>query len=506
MEQGAWSSTVTDKTKPPLPLDPLEDLFTFSRETLGYDLLSGLHLKWMEALLHEQFLMLLAPRGHLKSTVATTCFPLWRLAQNRNLRVLIIAETLGMARKMLDAIKQHLVMNEKFRSRYGTWDTNASKWTEDSVIVPRTKIFKEPSLACGGVLGNLVSMHNDLIILDDVVSNTNSYTPGQRQKLLDWFASVILPALEPEGQLIVVGTRWHQMDLYGHILEGSGFGHWNKIVQRAEWKDEQGNRQLLFPERFSPAKLDELRGAMGTASYSLQLLNDVACQESEFKIEWLRSCRYTEWPKDQAIYIGVDLASGSKESHSRFGYVVIGIPRGDKDAYVLDAHRDHIQFPEQVKVIKRLCRIYKPVLMGIENNAYQQSLLQVLRVDEETSRLPIRGITTTGDKHRRIRSLAVLLENGAIRLPDNLPDLEEEFLHFPRGNDDLLDALYISLQGVQEMRVQPRIYYAGDEQNWDPAAPQVELIDCWNCDATNKAARETCFMCRKRLRRTGERQ
>ncbi len=440
----------------------LVDLFTFSRDVLEYKALTRLHLDWFQALLENQYLLLIAPRGHLKSTVVTTCYPLWRLARNPNLRILIIAETQSMARKLLDAIKQHITMNDNFRKLHGSWDANAAKWTEDSITIPRSRVVKEPSIACCGVLGNLVSMHNDLIILDDAVSNNNSQAPGLREKFQSWFTGVILPALEPDGQLCIVGTRWHQLDFYGHILSNPGFDHWKKIVQRAEWKDDDGRQHILFPERFSAKRLEVLKNMMGLSSYSLQMLNDVSVEESEFRIEWLNACRYTDRPDDMNIYVGVDLASGSKEAHSKFGYVVVGIPKGDKNAYVLDAHRANIQFPEQVNTIKHLCKALKPTLVCIESNAYQQSMLQVLRVDEETSRLPIRGITTTGDKQRRIRSLAVLFQNGALRLPQSLPDLEEELTNFPRGRDDLLDALYLSLQAVQEMRIAPRISFVDD--------------------------------------------
>ena len=441
----------------------LWDLFVFAKRVLSYDQITELHLGWFKALLENQFLLLLAPRGHLKSTVVTTAYALWRLAQDHNERILIVSENLGNARTLFSGIKQHILGNEHFRERFGQWDMTASKWTEDSVFIPRTKFHKEPSLSAGGVMGNLVSLHNSLIILDDPVSDKNSYTPHQRAKLLNWFKSVILPALEPDGQLVVVGTRWHAQDLYGHILEDAGFKGWCKIVEAAEWKDESGNRRLLFPERFSPQKLDELKATMGTASYNCQMLNDVSGQEgSDFKIEWLRSCRYTERPPDMAIYIGVDLAAGSKESHSKFAYVVVGIPKGMKDAYILDAHRDHLKFPEQVKTIKRLWRVHKPITMGIENNAYQESMLQHLRADEETKNLSITGIHTSGDKQRRIRSLAVLFENGSLRMPDNLPDLEEELLHFPIGADDLLDALYLAMQCVNDKPREARITWTDD--------------------------------------------
>jgi predicted phage terminase large subunit-like protein len=179
-------------------------------------------------------------------------------------------------------------------------------------------------------------------------------------------------------------------------------------------------------------------------------------------LEWLRSCRYTERPKDMALYVGVDLAVGRKENNSRFAYVVVGIPAGDKDTYIVDAHRDRLIFPEQVKAIKRLCHVYKPCCVSIENNSYQESMLQLLRTDPETSRLPIIGVPTTGDKQRRIKSMAPLFENGTLRLPVDLPDLEEELLHFPLGFDDLLDATWLALWGIQNRRTEAKIRFADD--------------------------------------------
>ena len=52
-----------------------------------------------------------------------------------------------------------------------------------------------------------------------------------------------------------------------------------------------------------------------------------------------------------------------------------------------------------------------------------------------------------------------LFEGGHIRFPRGLQEFEEEFSNFPKGSDDLLDALYMALQAVGEMRVEPRIYY-----------------------------------------------
>jgi predicted phage terminase large subunit-like protein len=444
----------------------LWDLFVFSKRVLGYEQVTKLHMGWFKSLLESQFLLLLAPRGHFKSVAVTISYALWRLVHNPNLRILIVNETLINARNFLREIKEHALANERFRERYGAWDMAASKWTEDSVTIPRTRILKEPSISAGGVLGNLVSLHNDIVILDDPVSNKNSETPHQRQKLLNWFKNVILPALEPDGQLIVVGTRWHSEDLYGHIREDVGFNHWTQVVQSAEWNDEAGVRRVLFPERFSEKKLDELKGTMGTSSYFCQMLNDVSGQEgSDFKASWIDSGKYDLRPDNLTVYAGIDLAITKNEKGSSFAYCVIG---KDKSGvlYVIDAYREQIPFVEQLMAVKRIKKHHNPSIIMIETNAYQAAFPEALRMDEETRRLPIFTKTTTGDKHARLRGLAPLFQRGDIRLPRSggvgVNFLEAELLHFPQGSNDLLDALWIAVQALEEQRTEPRITFTDD--------------------------------------------
>ncbi len=218
----------------------LKDLFIFSKEILGYNMLGSIHLQWFEALLNNNFLLLLSPRSHLKSTAVTVAFALWRLTQNPNLRILILNEILGNAQNFLREIKQHITSNQKFKERFGSWDMAASRWTETSIIIPRNKIIKEPSISVCGVLGTVLSLHCDLVILDDPISDKNSFTQPQRSKVSNWFRNVVLPMLEPSGQMVMVGTRWHFQDLYSEILNDPGFVYWKKIVQR------DGDRLIQF--------------------------------------------------------------------------------------------------------------------------------------------------------------------------------------------------------------------------------------------------------------------
>ncbi|HOX23253.1 MAG TPA: hypothetical protein PLL10_07295, partial [Elusimicrobiales bacterium] len=131
------------------------------------------------------------------------------------------------------------------------------------------------------------------------------------------------------------------------------------------------------------------------------------------------------------------------------------------------AYRDRIPFNEQLKAAKRVYHLHHPRLIAVESNGYQAAFAESLRTDEETRRMPLKTINAADDKHARIRGLTPLFENGAIRLPKPngmawLTQLEEELLHFPNGTEDMLDALWLAIQGIETQRMEPRIVFASD--------------------------------------------
>jgi phage terminase large subunit-like protein len=76
-------------------------------------------------------------------------------------------------------------------------------------------------------------------------------------------------------------------------------------------------------------------------------------------------------------------------------------------------------------------------------------------------------LSVTDPKEARINGLAPLVESGAIRLPRPefatwVTQLEEEFINFPAGSDDMLDALVLALRAVNKQRSAPKISYADD--------------------------------------------
>lgn len=156
------------------------------------------------------------PRGTFKSSLAAVVYPIWRLLKNPSLRILIDSELYMNSTTYLRAIKGHLE-SEKMTKIFGPFKNN-TLWREDGILInQRQKNFKEPSITVGGVGTTKVGQHYDLIIGDDYNSPSNTSTKEQADKVVQHYR-YNLNILEPEGEYIIIGTRYGENDLIGWVL------------------------------------------------------------------------------------------------------------------------------------------------------------------------------------------------------------------------------------------------------------------------------------------------
>lgn len=195
----------------------------FIKNVLGYEL-RPFHARWLGFQRTNVETLILAPRGHGKSTVCTVAYSLWKLLADVNARILIVSNTAEQAGSLAGEIKLQMQTNEILRHllggpRAGAWRANMF------TLAGRTRICKEASVTSSGVEGAIVSRHYEMIILDDVVDEENSHTRRARDKLRTWYAKVLLPCLEPGGELHILGTRYHPRDLYGAMIDTGSKGN-----------------------------------------------------------------------------------------------------------------------------------------------------------------------------------------------------------------------------------------------------------------------------------------
>lgn len=160
--------------------------------------------------------LIIMPRGTFKSSITSVAYPIWLLLNNPNLRIMLDGELYSNSKNFLREIKGHLLRPE-LTSIFGTFK-DESCWNEGEILIrQRTKVLKEASITASGIGSEKTGQHYDVIICDDLNSPSNSNTEEGRQKVIDHFRYNI-SILEPEGILVVVATRYSELDLPGFIL------------------------------------------------------------------------------------------------------------------------------------------------------------------------------------------------------------------------------------------------------------------------------------------------
>jgi predicted phage terminase large subunit-like protein len=474
----------------------LEDFWFFAREVVGLHLLEEEPHKRLAAFLatpapHGRKLILM-PRGSFKSSLVTVAYTLWTIVRDPSERTLIDSDIRANAKKFAGLVRWHLESNERLRQLFGDLRRDPG-WTEDYFTVRRPHESKEPTVMTSGMDQVTVGLHFDRIICDDLVNNTNIGTREQLEKTVEHYRLLTplleLPEINPRAEMLVVGTRWDDADLYGTLLRESGMsdreiaqalaegtaqiGRWT-VFLRGAYRDDGSPLFSLF----TPAFLEERRRELGAYHFAAQYLNDpVPVQDATFRREWFRTfpgaTPTRTGPSGQVepvplrITVTVDPAISQRRGADRSAIVVVGTDEMGR-WYVLEAWADRVQPKALVDRLFDVAARWRPQVIGLEAVAYQQALRYW--VQEEMLRrrhwLPIRELRPDygQTKEMRIRALQPLYEAGQILHREGLVDLEMELVRFPRGqHDDLIDALAYHVHLVaRQTAPHPAVPYVPD--------------------------------------------
>ncbi len=272
------------------------DLYRFARTILHYTRLQeDPHQAWCRELeRHHRRSLWLEPRGTFKSTIFTKAHPIWRLVTNPNLRMLIVNATAENAQAFLREIVGHYLRNpsllEFYEENFGIspLDPNAAK-KEYTVLNTRTKNLSEPSIATAGALDKLVSVHHDLIIVDDLCNIDDRESAAIREKKKRWFQDLV-SVVNPLGELVIVGTHWHFDDLYSFIIKELNpqlpRGH-KFYIHRESCYTRSGKPR--FSQILPADVLEALRIEKGQLLFACQYLNQpIPAEYQIFKLEVMR--------------------------------------------------------------------------------------------------------------------------------------------------------------------------------------------------------------------------
>jgi hypothetical protein len=227
--------------------------------------------RWLAASWQEnkRELVLLAFRNSGKSTLVGL-FCAWLLANDCNLRILVLAGDFALARKMVRNTRRIV---ERHPLTLRLKPTRSDDWASDHFTVRRNAELRDPSILAKGISANITGLRADICVCDDVEVPNTCDTPQKRAELRTRLQEIEY-VLVPGGLQLFVGTPHTYHSIYRADLRAepdevrpplAGF-------HRLELPLLNEAGLSRWPERFSASKIEAIRRRAGPAKFESQML------------------------------------------------------------------------------------------------------------------------------------------------------------------------------------------------------------------------------------------
>ncbi len=397
----------------------LDDLHYFTKYMLGFDRLTDHYHKSMCMDVDApgyKFKLLLHPRGHYKSTVASESYSILKLLRDPNERILITNAKLDNSQKFLRSIASQFNQNSRFRWAWRDWWINQyadnytkaergdkldwlTRNTQNELTVLRPGTVREASITAASIDSSMVSQHYGLIIADDLINREWVRTQEMVEKSILYFKD-LLDLLDPDGEMVVIGTRWSHADLYAWILEEFGrYAHIRApegtveqhIYDEAEEVDDTQKNWMvsiwptsvekpIFPEEFDSEVLNGLLHAKGPYEFGSQyLLDPTPAEQQKFQVDWINWLDELPDISDMNIVITVDPAISLEDHADRTAILVCGYDAFN-NMYLLDGINERVTEDELLDNLYDLAYYYSEkgrflLPIGFEAIGFQQTYI-----------------------------------------------------------------------------------------------------------------------------------
>jgi predicted phage terminase large subunit-like protein len=391
------------------------------------------------------------PPRHTKSEFASTYFPAWIMGKQPNRKIMQTTHTGELA------------------VRFGRKVRNMMDTEEYAKIFPQVKLQADSKSAgrwetngggeyfAAGVGGAITGRGADLLIIDDPHSEQDALSLNAMEACWEWYTSGPRQRLQPKGAIVLVMTRWSNIDLTAKLLEGqqeAKADQWEVIEFPAIFPDTENP---LWPEFWSIDELQKVKASLPVIKWNAQWMQTPTAEEgSIIKREWWNDWTHEELPAVKYIIQSYDTAFSKKETADFSAISTWGVFKPTEDSpdsvILLDCQRDRWDFPELKRVAYEEYQYWEPDMVLIEAKASGTPLTHELR----RLGIPVVNYTPSRghDKHSRMHSVAPMFESELVWAPKSkhfAQEMIEECASFPFGaNDDLCDTMTQALMRFRE--------------------------------------------------------
>lgn len=442
----------------------------------------------------QQLLINMPPR-HMKSTLVSVMFPVWRWIKHPEEQFLFASYSESLS--LRDSRKcRNLIRSGWFQKNWGSRfslmpDQNEKRRFENDKMGYRLAT---------SVGGTNTGEGGSIVLYDDPNSMKEINSDLIREGANDWHDQTMSSRLnDPKTSCrVCVQQRGHQHDMTGHLLE---LGGWEQLVLPARyegeskttsigWSDPRTHSgELLWPERFGPKEMDELEHIMGAQTAAGQLQQRPSPSAgSIFERGW-----WNYWnprgvqtgpvvvknPGQEVIQkTPVEIPLAFEQVVQSWDLAFKDLAHNDfvaghtwgrigANVYLLARVKERLDFTKTLRAIRTMSEHFPCPEKLVEDKANGPAVIATLK-----NEIPgMIAVTPEGGKESRAQAVSPYVEAGNVYLPN--PDLfpwvkefVEEYAFFPRGaHDDDVDAgtqalrrLFdsVSQSALPEFRVMPR--------------------------------------------------
>jgi hypothetical protein len=458
-------------------LDKLTDSVdeTLRCEDLGYFITGVLpdfelathHMQWVDIYMRVKRHALIAARDHGKSFFYSNAVPAWKMykfkgklgknATERNPRGFLFSFSIQQAIDLLDILKNTIEDNDILRERLFLKD----KWNKTDIVCKN-----KARLTVKGFGSSVRGAHPGWIIVDDPLKDNVIYSKMQREKSINYFHSVIMNMIVPGGPVAVVGTPFHNQDLYGDLKTKKS---WKVFEFPAIFPDGT----ILWPNRWNFEGLMEKKDSQGNLIFAREILcRPITSDSTIFPIEILNHSMYnmgdfclvhnreSYGKRFDTVVTGCDFAISGSVGADYSVFLTFGIDEMDRMWLMHVYRRKGASYAEQLAMLKHINLEFRPDVMLLEKNQFQEIFVQ----EAERQGLPVHAHQTDGRKNdlkRGLPGLAIKFERCKYRVPlgdqrsrDFADEMITEFssvaftddkgLQATHGHDDIAMAWWIA--------------------------------------------------------------
>lgn len=404
---------------------------------------------------------LAAPRNHAKSTTITFAYVLANILFRIEEYAVIVSDTFeGQTVEHIREFQRELRENDQLRSHFKI--KKLRKDVEGDIIIEFNDggMARIKGLGMEGPVRGLKwrNKRPGLFIIDDAENAELVESKMRRDKSLNWIMKDLIPAGRKGATKVrMVGTILHHDASLAKFCRAKKT--WLSRIYRAH-KDFNDFSEILWPERWPEEDLRAERQRFldvnNADGYSQEYLNDpISPIDAYFSSEDVIPLKEEDLTSSGVYYIGWDFAvSTAQRADFSVGTVWKVDDKGRKQ--VVNVVRGRWKADQILEEMWKMEEDFSPhahfVEKGVIDNAIGPFLDTQMR--EKERYMNIVKITRNKDKETFGRPLQAMIRrhdvtfNKAMRL---WPEVEDEIRKFPKGHDDIIDALTIVAQGLREM-------------------------------------------------------